>query len=69
MDAYVNEVQATHQALDAIKAALNDEFIAVILLAVLTDSYDPLVMAMEHSGKELSSENVIAALLRESHRH
>lgn len=68
MEAYITNVQATHHALVSIKAGLDDEFIGIIMLAGLTEAYNPLVMALEHSGTKISSEAVTAALLKEGQR-
>ncbi|KAI5643647.1 gag-polypeptide of LTR copia-type domain-containing protein [Phthorimaea operculella] len=65
---YVTEVQSTNQALQAIKSGLDDEFLAVVMLAGLTEDFNPLVMALEHSAKKLTTELVISALYKEGQR-
>jgi transposase InsO family protein len=68
MEDYVNDIQSTSQALLSIKAGLDDEFIAIIMLAGLTENYNPLVMTLEHSSINITTETVMAALLKENQR-
>ncbi|KOB78536.1 Retrovirus-related Pol polyprotein, partial [Operophtera brumata] len=68
MEEYLNDIQTTSQSLLGIKAGLDDEFVGIIMLAGLTDEYNPLVMTLEHSGMTISTESVQAALLKESLR-
>lgn len=68
IEAYINEVQATSQALQRIKSGLDDEFIGILMLAGLTEEYNPLVMTLEHSGRKLTSEAAISALMKEGQR-
>lgn len=68
MEAYVTEVCAINQSLLAIKAGLDDEFIAIIMLAGLTDEYNPLVMAIEYSSTKITTESVMSALLKDGQR-
>lgn len=65
---YVNTALALQQELQGIGAAVDDEFLAIILLTGLPDRYQPLVMALEHSNTKINSENVVAALLKEDSR-
>ncbi|KAL4719381.1 hypothetical protein ACJJTC_010760 [Scirpophaga incertulas] len=41
-----------------IDAGLDDEFVGVIMLAGLSENYKPLIMALEHSGVQISSDSV-----------
>lgn len=68
MEAYVNKIMDTSQLLSDIGSALEDDFLAVILLSGLTSDYDPLIMALENSNVSLSSEVVKLKLLQENLR-
>lgn len=68
MESYVAKVSELAQQLKDIEAALEDEFIAIIMLSGLTSDYDPLIMALENSGIKLSSEIVKSKLLQEYQR-
>jgi hypothetical protein len=66
---YVNEVMNVIQELAAIGYEVDDEFIGVIMLNCLTLDYDPVVMALDSSGQEISSQFFKSKLLSEAHRH
>lgn len=68
MEEYLSDIQTTSQALISIKAGLDDEFVGIIMLAGLTDAFNPLVMTLEHSSTQISTETVMAALLKENLR-
>lgn len=68
MENYINKITDVAQQLTDIKAGLDDDFIAVILLSGLPEDYDPLIMAIENSSITLSSEVVSAKLLQEKLR-
>lgn len=68
MEEYLSDIQATSQALISIKAGLDDEFVGIIMLAGLTDAFNPLVMTLEHSSVQISTETVTAALIKENLR-
>ncbi|KAL4702506.1 hypothetical protein ACJJTC_001391 [Scirpophaga incertulas] len=48
-------------------SAVDDKFLAIIILTVLQKN-NALAMALEHSSSEITSETVIAALLKEGNR-
>lgn len=65
---YVNKALSTQQELQGIGAAVDDEFLGIIMLAGLPERFHPLVMTLEHSNTKVSSENVVTALLKEDVR-
>jgi hypothetical protein len=65
---YVNQVMNVTQKLAAIGYEVDDEFIGVIMLNGLTPDYDPMVMALDSSGQEISSQFTKSKLLSEAHR-
>lgn len=68
MEAYINKIMEVSQQLSEIGSALEDDFVAVIMLSGLTADYDPLIMAMENSNVKLSSELIKGKLLQENLR-
>lgn len=68
LQSYVHTSLGIQQELQGIGAGVEDEFLAIIILAGLPDEYKPLVMALEHSNARITSENVVAALLKEDSR-
>lgn len=67
MENYVNAVMELGQKLNDIGSALEDEFLAIILLAGLPPSLDPLVLTLENLPK-LTTDIVKAKLLQEDVR-
>ncbi|CAB0007860.1 unnamed protein product, partial [Nesidiocoris tenuis] len=65
METYVSEIMSLSQKLQDIDSALEDEFIGVLMLNGLTSNYDPMIMALENSGIQITSELVKAKLLQE----
>lgn len=68
MSKYVSEIMTLSQKLTDMDAAIDDEFVGVILLSGLPSSFDPLVMTLESSEQKLTSEIVKTKLLMEDHR-
>lgn len=68
MDEYISTILAHTQKLAEMKKPLDDEFIAALMLSGLTDDYQPLVIALEHSAVPLTSDAVKSKLLSESNR-
>lgn len=63
MQSYVDEIITTANKLTNAGLELDDEWLASILLAGLTDHYQPLILGLEASGLELTSDHVISKLL------
>lgn len=66
MELYVSEIISTSQKLVDVGFSVPDEWLAIFLLAGLTDDYLPMIMAMESSEKKLSSDSVKTKLLQET---
>jgi len=58
MQSYVSQVLTYSHQLADISAPLEDEFIGVILLNGLTPDFDPLVLALENTNVNISSDLV-----------
>ncbi|KAG5893139.1 hypothetical protein JTB14_034159 [Gonioctena quinquepunctata] len=56
MEEYVSEVMSLSQKLADINSAVDDEFIAVILLSGLPSEFNPMITALESSKQKLTSE-------------
>ncbi|BES97747.1 Hydra magnipapillata [Nesidiocoris tenuis] len=65
MEDYVNEVMGIARQLSSIGKGIEDEFIGVILLQGLPSTYDPLVMTIETSNVEITSDYVRNKLLQD----
>lgn len=65
MEGYVNEVMTLSQQLLSIGKPLDDEFLGVIMLQGLTEDYEPMVMALENSGVEITADFVKTKLLQD----
>lgn len=68
MEKYITKITELAQQLREIDSPLDDEFIAVIMLSGLTKDYDPLIMALENSNVQLTSDRVKSRLLQETQR-
>ncbi|KAJ8704351.1 hypothetical protein PYW08_013075 [Mythimna loreyi] len=68
MEIYLNKIKEFSHQLNEIESPLDDEFVAVIMLSGLTDDYDPLIMAIEHSTTTLSTDIISEKLLQETQR-
>lgn len=68
MEKYVSKVVTIAQQLNDIDAKVSDEWMISILLAGLTPDYNPLIMTIDNSGKEISLEQVKSKLLQEASR-
>uniref|UniRef100_A0A2H1WMK4 SFRICE_021333 n=1 Tax=Spodoptera frugiperda TaxID=7108 RepID=A0A2H1WMK4_SPOFR len=68
MEVYLNKIKEISHQLNEIESPLDDEFVAVIMLSGLTDDYDPLIMAIEHSTSKLSTEIISQKLLQETQK-
>lgn len=68
MEAYINKIKKLAYQLSEMESALDDEFIAVIMLSGLTEDFDPLIMAIENSNVKLTTELVSGKLLAENQR-
>lgn len=65
MENYVNETMSLAQQLAAMNKPIDDEFLAAIMLQGLPSFYDPMIMAIEHSGIDITSDLVKTKLLQD----
>lgn len=63
MQGYIDTIVDCSNRLGGIGLKMDDQWIAAILLAGLTDNYAPLIMALEATTVELKSDIIIAKLL------
>lgn len=63
MQAYIDVIADCSNRLNGIGLTMDDQWIAAILLAGLTDNYQPLIMALEATTTELKSDLIISKLL------
>lgn len=63
MTSYVTQIIETSQKLSGTGFNINDEWVASLLLAGLTEKYSPMIMAIEHCGIPLTSDAIKTKLL------
>lgn len=63
---YINKMMTTSLKVKKSGLKLDDQGIASLLLAGLPKNFDPLVMAVENSGKDLTTDGVKTLLLQET---
>lgn len=68
MEAYVNDILSTVYKLADIGVAVDDDFVAFVMLNGLDMSYEPLVMALTYNNVKLSSDEVKSKLFEEDGR-
>ncbi|GBP52228.1 hypothetical protein EVAR_83087_1 [Eumeta japonica] len=56
MTQYVTQIVETSQRLQGTGFKISDEWIGALMLAGLPEKYGPMLMAIEHSGIEISAE-------------
>lgn len=62
---YVNRITTTAHKLRGTEMQINDEWIGTLLLAGLSERYEPMIMAIESSGAKVSSDQIKTKLLQE----
>ncbi|KAJ8715602.1 hypothetical protein PYW07_010084 [Mythimna separata] len=65
VEEYVNKVMSTAHKLRNINFVVGDEWLGTLLLAGLPDYYKPMIMALESSGVNITSDYVKTKLLQE----
>lgn len=65
IEEYVNKIITTAHKLKGAGMTLDDEWIATLLLAGLSNEYKPMIMAIESSGVKISSDQIKTKLLQE----
>lgn len=62
----MNEIMSAAHQLTAIGFEINQEWLGIVLLAGLPDHYQPMIMALENSGMNITGDSVKTKLLQES---
>ncbi|KAG5875244.1 hypothetical protein JTB14_031810 [Gonioctena quinquepunctata] len=60
MEDYVNEFMDASRELNSIGKPVDDELLGAMMLQGLPESYEPMVMAIEHSVSQLVSKGYVA---------
>lgn len=63
MQEYVDEIVNTSNKLSGVGFDISNEWLGAILLAGLTDTYNPFILGIESSGIEISGDAIIGKLL------
>lgn len=63
MQEYVDQIVNTSNKLKGIGFDIDDEWIGAILLAGLTDAYQPLILGIESTGTTISGDSIISKLI------
>lgn len=63
MTSYITQIIETGQKLSGTGFAINDEWIGSLLLAGLPDKFSPMIMAIEHSGIQITADVIKSKLL------
>ena len=67
MEAYVTRMVATANQLAGVGFPINEEWLGMLLLAGLPESYKPMVMALQNSGEAITGDLIKTKLLQEDH--
>lgn len=65
MEVYVQTILSTAHMLNNIKFEINEEWLGTFLLAGLPERFQPMIMAIENSGAEITGDFVKTKLLQE----
>lgn len=63
MEAYINQVAETFQKVRRTGFKIHEEWVGSLLLAGLPEKYAPMVMAVEHSGINITTDSIKTKLL------
>lgn len=63
MTSYVTQIVETSQRLNGTGFKINDEWIGSLMLAGLPERFMPMIMAIEHSGIEITADSIKTKLL------
>ncbi|KAF2891902.1 hypothetical protein ILUMI_14271, partial [Ignelater luminosus] len=71
MTSYVTQIIETGQKLNGTGFAINDVWIGSLLLAGLPEKYAPMIMAIEHSGIQVTTDAIKSKFLdmESTHKH
>ncbi|CAB0007369.1 unnamed protein product [Nesidiocoris tenuis] len=65
VEAYINEAKFVSEQLSAINQPIPDKLLAGMILQGLTPDYDPMIMDLTSSGKEITSDYIRTLLLQD----
>lgn len=63
MTSYVSQLMETAQKLQGTGFEINDQWVASLMLAGLPEKFEPMIMAIEHSGINMSADAIKTKLL------
>lgn len=63
MTSYVTQIVETSQRLSGTGFIINDDWVGSLLLAGLPDKFMPMIMAIEHSGMQITADSIKTKLL------
>lgn len=63
MTSYVSQLMETAQKLQGTGFEINDQWIGSLILAGLPENFEPMIMAIEHSGLNISADAIKTKLL------
>lgn len=66
MEDYVNEFMTVTRKLSAISKPVDDELLGAMMLQGLQENYNPMVIAIEHSGANITSDLIKSKLLQDT---
>lgn len=69
VDEYVNAIMTTVHSLNELGFNVDNEWVGTLFLAVLSDEYRPIIMALENSGARITGDFVKVKLLQEVKAH
>lgn len=69
MEVYVNEIVNTAHQLNGIGLKVDEEWVGMLLLCGLPESYRPMIMALENSGMKITGDAIKTKLLQEMAPH
>lgn len=61
---YIATVMSLAQEIDSMNATVDDEYLGVLLLSGLSESYEPMIMALDKSNSELVRSGLLADDIR-----
>lgn len=64
VEEYLDEIQSTVQDLEEINFTIDDRLLVGLMLKGLPEEYEPFVMSLENSGKQLTSDDVQSRIIQ-----
>lgn len=69
METYVNEIVNTAHQLNGVGLKVDEEWVGMLLLCGLPETYRPMIMALENSGMKITGDAIKTKLLQEMAPH